>query len=228
MFVNRLVLLRVSFCFNTGVNAASVWGGGQNGEERLLAIPICLSEDALSKASQTRPGQTSQESPMYSCGEGFGGASHPLTVRLQSLAVLACPRITGGELTICDSVPAHTTLHTLLQSRTHMAFLANIHTTTSNTRSLTNVPLRSGLPLPCVATPGDCPVLLSPRVPHSIYSLHPPPPTFPATPQRLELSFDGTAGDEPHRSTGAHTDEAGLSRPQEARTLIKWCLIRIH
>lgn len=56
----------------------------------------------------------------------------------------------------------------------------------------------------------------------------PPNAPFSSIPQRLELSFDGTVGDQPHQSTEAHTDEVSLSRPLRAHTLIKCSLIRIQ
>ncbi|TNN76343.1 hypothetical protein EYF80_013422 [Liparis tanakae] len=60
-------------------------------------------------------------------------------------------------------------------------------------------------------------LIISPPVPEVQYLLFPNKVKYENTvvqykftPQRLELSFDGTAGDRPHRSTGAHTDESVL------------------
>lgn len=143
-------------------------------------------------------------------------------MRLESLVAVTSPHATGGMLTISYSVPTRTIWHSPTHSHTHITF-SQTHTSTPSTCILTNVPLRSRLPLPCVATPGDA---------QSCYLsmfltllLH-----FPLFHHPLETGdlVWWHSGDQPHRSTRAHTDEASLSRPQCAHALIKCSLIRIH
>lgn len=111
----------------------------------------------------------------------------------------------------------------------HMPPFSQTHTHTHILQTHAALPMYLSDPdsPPLQCHPWWCPFLLSFHAPHPVFS---PPPFSPSssTPERLELFLDSTARDQPHRSARDDTDEAGLSRPQWAHTLIKCSLIRIH
>lgn len=130
--------------------------------------------------------------------------SLPLAVRPERLVVLTSHRTTGGIF--YTRPPAHANISSQTSTyplQTHETSLIHL----SHLRSASHVS-------PPLVIPS---LVISPCISPCF-----PPSSSPLSsiPQRHKLLFDGTAWDQPHQSTKAYTDAAGLSRPQWAHTCL--------